>query len=183
MSFTTSAGRMIVTDGATTVFDTNERLFTVTNGPLTGSITLPDHTTTQQDSPLVQNFIDVDTNHSLGYSINSSADTIRGAFKVTATVTDSAVARLQGLGWFNASGSYVHFMRPRSPTLSPTSNANAGLPNFAVYTFIISGGALYLNEQVRLSPNPTGAGSGLTFTTMTLPGAFIEYYLFVGAWI
>jgi len=172
MSFFTSANRMVVTDvDGTTVFDTNERLFTVTNGPLQGSITLPTRTATRTTA--ANNSVNVNTNHTIT-AVNASANTVRGAFFVTAPSRGA----LLNLGWFNASGTYIHLLEPRFPALG-TDTTNAGLPSIAAYTFVASGGSLYLNEQCRLESNPPTGGS----TTLTLPGATFQYYLFAGAWV
>lgn len=174
MSFLTTANRIYVTDGGTTVFDTDDRLFTVTD-VVTDSITLDEHVATRTISPTTNSPIDINTNITL-HSINSSADTVRGAFYVSAAGTKGA---LLDLGWFNASGSYVHLLYPRFPALGGTTNA--GLPSIAVYTFVASGGSLVLNEQVRLESQPVISPD--TSTSVTLPGATLQYHLFCGAWI
>lgn len=179
MSFLTSANRMYVTDGGTTVFDTDDRLFTVTD-TITNSFTLPGRTATEIASPFSQSPVVVNTNHTL-HSINSSANTVRGSFKVTATVTGGGSSRLTGVGWFNASGTYVHMLHARRPALSPGSTDNAGLPSISAYTFIASGGSLILNEQCIMRADPTGGG--ISSTSLSLPGATLEYHLFCGAWI
>lgn len=174
MSFFASAGRILVTDGASTVFDTDERLFTVTNGPITGSLTLPTRTATRTST--VNNFVDVEANTTLA-SINPSANTVRGAF--SAVVSSGITGAVSNKGWYNASGSYVHALLPRNPALGGTGNA--GLPSIAVYTFIASGGVLYLNERVRLESNIT-LSTGVT-TTLILPGVTLTYYLLAGTFV
>jgi len=166
---------MVLTDGATTVFDTNERLFTVTDGPITGSITFGAYTATRgtgsTNSPVQRNVNTTIT------SINGSANTVRGALKVTT----SGSFGVSNLGWFNASGSYVHLLQPRNPSSFPLGNV--GLPSLAVYSFIASGGSLLINEQVQLQSDPPIYLSPATSTSLTMAALTIEYYLFAGAWV
>lgn len=176
MSFFASAGRILVTDGADTVLDTDERLFTVTNGPITGVVTVPTRTATRivTSGGTTNNYIDVDTNTTIA-SINVAANTVRGAFSAKVSGSSSGVSNR---GWFNASGSYCHFLFPINPALG--GSGNVALPNLAAYTFIASGGTLYLNERTRLEA-PRSLSNG-TYT-LSLPAVNLYYHLFAGAFV
>jgi hypothetical protein len=175
VSFITSASRMVITDtDGTEVFDTDDRLFTVTDGPLTDSVTIGPYTATRGPGT-ANNPISLSRTLSTLASINASANTVRGAFKVT---TSSAYG-VANLGWFNASGSYVHLLQPRNPSSFPLGNV--GLPSLAVYSFIASGGSLLINEQVQLQSDPPI--SPATSTSLTMAALTIEYHLFAGAWV
>jgi hypothetical protein len=164
---------MVITDtDGTEVFDTDDRLFTVTDGPIRGSFTTPVRTITRTTTAYTP--ININTNHTIT-SINGSANTIRGAFQATSTSSEE----VSNLGWFNASGSWVRVLFPRYPSLGGVSNA--GLPTMQVLTFVASGGVLYLNEQSRIEPQPL-VGS-VTSSTVTFSPITLNYYLFAGAWV
>lgn len=171
MSFFASAGRIIVTDGSDVVFDTDEQLFTATDGPLRNSVSIPQRQATRTSSG-ANNYVDLDSYTAL-QSINASADTIRGAFKVTT----ASAGGVSNIGWFNASGSYIHMMRARNA--ASTAVGNWGMPSIVAYTFIASAGTLYFHERVRLESDIT---SGVT-SSITLFASTIDYYLFAGTFV
>jgi hypothetical protein len=176
VSFYASAGRILVTDGADTVLDTDERLFTVTNGPISGMVTVPTRTATRvvTSGGTTNNYIELDTNATIA-SVNSAANTVRGSFYAEVSGSASGVSNR---GWFNASGSYCHFLYPINPALG--GSGNVALPSLAAYTFIASGGSLYLNERTRLEA-PRSISNG-TYT-LSLPAVNLYYYLFVGTFV
>lgn len=163
---------MVATDGADVVFDTDERLFTVTDGPITGTITTPSRTATRigSSSTNIPVNVEVDT---LIASVNASATTVRGSF----AASTSGSFGVAGLGWYNASGSYVHFLGPSNGALG--TGGNAGLRSIAAYTFFVSAGGLYLKERVALQ-----ADFSLSLTTsLTLNPVTLNFYLLVGTFI
>lgn len=166
-----SPGRIIMrdTDG-TTVFDTDERLFTATDSK-SGSITRGPYTAT--DNNVSSTPIMFETLHNLG-SINAAADIVRGSFKVT-TAGQGAVANL---GWFNASGTYVHWFGANLGVFTGTYFETG---QFAFYTFEASGGVLYLRERVAAYADPS-ASSSIT-NSFTLLQLTIQYNLLCGTFV
>lgn len=155
-------------------FDTEERIFTVTNS-VSGSIGLSAYTAQNRNgTDLV--FINVDTLHALA-SINSAADTVRGSFSVTA----GGNGVLTGLGWFNASGSYLHFFDAIPPVSAGGGGDNSLIAQMAIYTFIASGGTLYIHERVQLKAT-ISTSSGVTNSVTMLAPSF-SYNLLVGTFI
>ena len=169
------AGRIAVrdTDGTVT-FDTDEKLFIVTDF-VSGSLGLSAqtaHNNNFNDTP----FINLDTNHAIS-AINASADTVRGAFSVT---TSGGAQGLHALGWFNATGTYIHYLGDINGALgNPTGFALVA--QLAAYTFQASGGFLTMNERVRLK-SKWSTSPGVT-TTVTLFGVTIDYKLFCGTFV
>lgn len=176
MTLTIESGRVLITDptasGNPTVFDSDERLFHVTNGPITGSITLPDRQAvrTITSSSNTHSFVDVDTATAIA-SVHAMADTVRGQFFVS--VSDSA--GVSNKGWYDASGTYVHYLGANNAALGGLGNVS--MTSMAAYTFTVSGGTLYFYERCRLDA-PRSVSNG-TYTR-TLPGPTISYSLYVG---
>lgn len=155
---TVGSGRILITDtDGSTAFDTDEKLFTVTNF-LSGGFAVPARTAvTTGTTPTT--IIDVDTNHSIT-AINAYADTVRGAFSASASTSQGVV----GFGYFNASGTYVHY------------NENG----FMALTFLCISGVLYLHERTVLRAASTTIG--LT-NTETIQSVTLSYKLFCGTWV
>jgi hypothetical protein len=153
------------------VFDSDEKLFHATE-IRQGSITLPAR---QAVTPGGSNrqVVNLDAYHLLS-SINPSADIVLGSFSVT---TFGGSQGISGLGVFNAGGTYVHLEMGAPGINNPAQIVNSDVTSFAAYTFIASGGGLYLNERVYLDAgtNP----NGLTLTRPLLSIRF-DYKLFVG---
>lgn len=168
-----SGGAIVIkdTDG-TTVFDTNERLFCATNS-VSGSVVLNGYTATEPSSGTPTR-INVDTLHALS-SINSSADIVRGSFFVSTTDGTGVVT---SRGWFNAGGTYVHQFVGTGAGASP--NSNLVVSCIAAYTFIASGGTLYLHERVYMrAAFPSGTGTN----TVTFPAVTFSYNLLCGTFV
>lgn len=164
-----TSGRLVLkdTDGHT-VFDSDEKLFQATSR-VTGSVVVGPWTASFV-SPTIT---DVDTNvqHSLA-NINSSCDTVVGAFYVSST-SNYGVANF---GWFNASGTYLHY---HDAALFPSTNRIL-LQEFVQFTFLASGGTLYLHEQVKLR---AGVGLGIPNNRITIPAITFSYNLYVGSFV
>ncbi len=171
-----SAGNITIrdTDG-TVVFNTDERLFCATNS-VSGSVTLSAYTASEPFSGTSVR-PNVDSLHSLA-SINASADIVRGAFYVsTGDGSGSVTAR----GWFNAGGTYVHnFSAVGQGLSSSATNDNTVVSCFAAYTFLASGGVLYLHERVVMRA-PDKADPGTNFVSFTAPTFF--YNLLCGTFV
>jgi len=177
MTLLVEAGSMVITDdtvsGSPTVFDSDERLFHVTNGPITGSITAPQRVAvrTITSTSNTHSFVDVDTATAM-VSVHALATTVRGQFFASVSGTQFGVSNL---GWFDASGTYVHYLGPNNAALGGAGNVS--MPNIAAYTFYVSGGVLYFHERCRIDA-PRSVSNG-TYTR-TLPGVTLQYSLYVG---
>lgn len=169
-------GRIVMrdTDGHV-VFDTDERLFTATNS-VSGSVTLGSYTA-QNRNGVDLSFINVDTMHALA-SINASADTVRGSFAVSVS---GGQGLLTGLGYFNASGTYVHFFDAVAPVLDGGGSNHSEIAQAAAYTFVASGGQLYIHERVQLKASNSTSASVTNSITLLAPT--LTYNLFVGVFV
>lgn len=169
-----SAGSIVIkdTDG-TTVFDTNERLFCVTDTK-SGTKALSSFTASNNNSS--NNYVNQDNYYDLG-AINAAADTVRGSFYVT--TSGGSQGNVAGIGWFNASGTYVHYFGSSAPVLG--GGTNGALCQLALYTFIASGGHLYLNERISLQS--TKSTSPSTTFRVTLLAPTFQYNLLCGTFV
>lgn len=168
-----SAGRIRIkdTDG-TTVFDTEERLFCATNS-VSGSISVSARTASNTNS--VNTLVNFETDHVLA-SVNTAADTVRGALYVTTT---SGSGLITDRGWFNASGTYVHQFSATAPILASGSNSQVSV--FALYTFFASGGTLYMKERVAMR-SATSLSPSITLS-VTIPASTFQYNLLCGTFV
>lgn len=168
-----SAGRIVLRDTTgDIVFDTNERLFTATDAR-SGSVSLSGYTATNTYAggdtlTNVENMI-------LLSAITAGADTVRGAF----SVSTAGGGTVSNLGWFNASGTYVHYFGAAGPVLGGGNNAQ--ITQFGCYTFIASGGGLYLHERVYLKATTTLSPS--TSYSVTMLPLTISYNLLCGTFV
>ncbi len=172
--FSLTDGRILMSDtDGTVVFDTDERLFTATD-ELTGSISMDELVARNNNSNDIP-FLNIDTYHAIG-RCNEAADTVRGSFYVT---TSGGSQGLSDIGWFNASGSYVHYWGSIPGVLG--SPAQALVTQCVVYTFVCFGGGAYLHQRVQMKAT-ISLSSGVTNTITVLPTTF-RYKLLVGTWI
>lgn len=174
MSFYASAGRIYATDASgNVILDTDERFFTVTDGPLTGTIATnggADRNFSMSSTGTNQYHVTADTTIR---SVNSAATVVRGAFKSTVVGSNAGIANK---GWFNASGSYVATMYASGQAVS--GNNNVVLNSFVVFTFMISGGNLILRERYRVcTPRPWDN------LTVIVRSHSLQYHLFCGAFV
>lgn len=154
------------TDGAVR-FDSDEKLFQGTDRA-TGSLSLGPWTATSTNG--VRNTVSTNSNHFLK-TVNAHCDTVVGAFRLT-SVGDPDYG-VGGLGWFNASGTYMHYL-----------GGEGGVTfdyGFVALTFFCSGGGLYLNERVELSASQPQSG-GITITHQVL-GLTMQYNLYCGSFV
>lgn len=174
----TSANRMHIVNGSgQTVFDTDEGLFVVTN-VVTGSIALPSRVASSGAGGTPINTVNVDTNHTVS-SVNSAATIVRGVFSVSVAAGSGGAGNVTGLGSFNANGSYLHTAIGR-PLATGRITEIMAVNGFAVYTFFVSGGTLYINERVAITP--VVRLSGGAFSTTLLAPTF-TYNLLVGTYV
>lgn len=177
------SGRVLITDsmaGGVTVFDSNERMFAGTDGVsglITGTLTLSSRTATRVITSSSNTHTPVNVNSNIVVaSINSTANTVRGQIYVTDP--SGAAHGITNFGWFDASGTYVHYLGPNNAALG--GSGNVSMTNIAAYTFLASGGQLLFNERCILHA-PRSVSNG-TYTR-TLPGPTIQYNLYVGTFI
>lgn len=167
-----SAGRIVLKNtSGDTVFDTDEKQFIVTDYK-TGS------TSFSSFSASNNNFTDSGAGlreqaNSLG-SVNSFADTVRGAF----FVSTASQGQLYNLGWFNASGSYLHLF---SGTRGPFTPGNVGMGAIVTFTFSVSSGTLYCTRHAKVAAQYS-TSSGVT-NTITVNGVTLDYKLFCGTFV
>jgi len=144
-------------------FDSDEKLFQATERA-TGSIALGPWSATAT-WPATRANIDQEINHTLK-AINASCDTVVGAFSVTSSYSGG----VSNVGWFNASGTYLHY----------TNALGGGGYGMALFSFVASGGLLVLNERTYLTaifPSSTGTN------THTLLALVLQYNLYVGSFV
>jgi hypothetical protein len=162
------AGRIVMRDTDDhVVFDSDEKLFQAT-AKMSGSISLGPWTA-QAFWPSGKTNINTDIYHALG-AINPACDTVVGAFRLTST--GSPAYGVGGLGWFNAGGTYVHYVQ--------SASTGAAESAFGTFTFMASGGQLYLNERVVLTAN---APSGNFTNTHQMLALTFDYQLYVGSFV
>lgn len=163
-----SSGRIILRGTDEVIrFDSDEKLFQATDR-VTGSIgVLGPWTATATNG--VKSDVNTETNRFLK-SVNAHCDTVVGAFSLTSV--GSPAYGVGGLGWFNASGTYVHYV---------SSSGSAGDYGFVAFTFFCSGGGLYLNERVVLGAAQPATG-GITNTHQVL-GLTMNYNLYCGSFV
>jgi hypothetical protein len=173
------SGRVVVTDstvgGDPTVLDTNERMFHGTNGLISGTLYVPTRTATRfvTSGGTSHALVDVSDNTVLA-SIHSLANTVRGQIYVTEP--SGSAHGITNFGWFDASGSYIHYLGPNNAASG--ASGNVSMTSIASYTFLATGGQLIFNERCILhAPRNTANGT----YTRTLPGPTIQYNLYVGA--
>jgi hypothetical protein len=172
MAFRASAGRITVTDNdGHLTFDSDEKLFNGTDF-VAGTLVIPQRQATFEgnDDGADDNYLNFSVDHVLG-AVNGAADTVLGSFRV-ATATNQGVANL---GWFCASGTYVHYWGAIGYPTRP--NEHWWNDNRVTYTFVPSGGTLVLRERVFLRSQGyiNRVDSSLTVYAVTL-----DYKLYVG---
>ena len=173
MGFTATAGRIVCTDASgNTKFDSNEKLFVITDF-VSGMVTGSSFTASAATNDI--SVADATNNYSLG-SVNASADTIRGAFKMS--TTDARGIAISG--WFNASGTYVHMWEGGGGVLTNLTD-NIRLSRASAYTFLISGGVAYLRERCFMTANYGGLAG--TTQTVTVAAPTFQYKLFAGTFV
>lgn len=177
MSITVESGRAFIVDntaGGAIVFDTNERLFHTTNGPISGTISFPTRTAQRiiTSSSNVHNHVDVNVS-TIYTAVHPLANFVRGQMYVS--VPSGPTYGVSNRGWFDASGTYVHYLGPNNAASGAAGNV--ALRSIAAYTFFASGGYLYFNERTRLDA-PRSLSNG-TYT-LTLPGPTLQFKLWVG---
>lgn len=156
-----TAGRMVIrdTDGSIS-FDTDERPF-LPLASVTGVITLNEASSTANSSA-VTSYTDRATYHVLG-SCPVQCNVVRGAFYVStagASFGDTGVP----IGWYNASGSYVHAFENRS---------------MCAYTFLATAGGVYLHERSVVIARRPSSGS----VTLTIYAVTLTYKLIAGVFL
>lgn len=164
-----SSGAIVFRDtSGNIIFDSSEKLFQATSRH-TGTKVVGSWTASYNAGSGTITDVNTDTAHSLA-TINADCDTVVGAFKVSIASGSQGVA---GVGWFNASGSYVHYFDSSIP-------ARTVCQSMAAFTFRASGGSLFLHERVVLRAY---VGLGAPTNSLTLQQITFDYNLYVGSFI
>lgn len=178
--FIANSGRITIENtSGDLVFDTDEGLFVVTDR-VTGTISTPQRTATNPSGG--NNHRSVNVDHAIT-SVNAAADTVRGVFQVSFANATGVPGFLGNLGAFNAGGSYLHWL---GGIASPSNEGNPvydphELPGqMLVYTFIASGGSLFLREQAQIQAQPSFFP---VTTSITFRAPTFDYDLFVGTFV
>jgi hypothetical protein len=155
VSLILQSNRILVTDGATTVFDTDRRQLHWVDFKA-GSYTLPARTATTSTINPNSN-VNVDTEYNIG-SVPTVASIVKGMVRTNYSVSNAFVNSL----WRTVGGSII--------------DTALTIPGRSAVTFRVSGGVLYLRENVVITP--TGGQSN---SSVTIPSRTIEYRLYIGA--
>lgn len=135
MTTTITPGKIQVSNEAEdVVFDTDDRLFFATDF-LTGTLSIPERT-----SPSYQTYThEVDDCHAV-------ADKVVGVIQLDVPGFDID-AGIPGFGWFNAGGTYLHFLDGNFGT---RFSEHGNVTRMSTYTFYCEGGELKCHETVQL---------------------------------
>lgn len=164
-----SGGAIVFRDtSGNIVFDSSEKLFQATSQH-TGTQVVGNWTASFDNPTATFTDVNTDTTHALA-TINSACDTVIGAFKVSVASGSAGVA---AAGWFNASGSYVHYFDSSIP-------ARTICQSMAAFTFRAAGGSLFLHERVVLR---AAGGLGTPSNSITLQQITFDYNLYVGSFV
>lgn len=147
-----TSGRMVVrdTDGVI-AFDSDERPFLPLTTTISGSVTISERSSSA-NSTTITSYAD-ENNPIFLASCPSACTVVRGGFYVSTAGSSFGDVGV-GIGWYNASGSYVHAAENRV---------------MCAYTFYASGGGVYLNERsVVVSRKPTSGTRTVTIFAVTL---------------
>lgn len=156
-----TSGRIVIrdTDGSIS-FDTDERPF-LPLASINGALTINEATSTA-NSGAVTSYTDRTNNFYLG-ACAAQCNVVRGAFYVNtagASFGDTGVP----IGWYNASGTYVHAFENSS---------------MCAYTFIATGGGVFLNERSVVVARRPSSGS----VTLTIYAVTLTYKLIAGVFL
>lgn len=148
MTATITPERIQVTNGGDEVtFDTDDRLFFSTDF-LTGSLNIPERTSASYQT--YTHVID---------DCHSSADKVVGVVNLDVSGL-SVDAGIPGFGWFNAGGTYLHFLDGRSGT---RFHQHGNVARMSTYTFFCEGGELKCYETTNLA-NVDSFSGNVVFT-------------------
>lgn len=161
---TAEAGRVLITDGATTVFDTNRLNQIRVGGVLSGSMSVPLLT--------VNNNTRINWTSTVSCGVmHPDATDLRGAINIVYTGTTGLVGALNA-GWHSVGGTYVHFF----DGFTASGNVNNSVPatGCALFNFRIDAAThtAYLDGRIYHDLIDTGGLQGISFRPFTL-----RYYL------
>lgn len=165
---TIDAGKIEVRNPAGAIrFTTDEPMFHVTN-TINSSINIE-----FPFNPATSSFNRIQT-YTIETGLNSAATHVFGVLQTTG----DSYGRLPGGTWFDAGGTYVHRQHWWSTNDNGTWDRAVVLAHLVHYTFRVSGGVLYLDEDIRFqSYNTNGLQS---FLPVSLSNFTITYKLKIG---
>lgn len=155
-----SSGRIVIrdVDGAVS-FDTDERPF-LPLASLSGSISFPERIASSNASG-IQTYYDVTAGPYYLGACPSACNVVRGSF----FVSSAGYNGVANIGWFNAGGTYFHYMAEGSTAVA--------------YTFYASGGGVYVEERaVVIAQVPTSGTRQVTVFSTTF-----NYKLIAGVFL
>lgn len=158
MTLTLLPNRILITDGATTAFDTDWRQLHWVDFKQ-GTFSLPQRQA-QSFFTAPSNNVAVDTNHVVD-TVPSGADLVQGMVRTNYT---SGLGSTDTLWRSVAGGTFID------------------VSEVCYLTFFVSGGVLYLNEQTTITlATSFNTSSGSPTFTATLAARTLEYRLYIGA--
>lgn len=133
MTVTITPQRITVTDASQNVkFDTDENLFFATDF-LTGSLNIP-----QRSNP---NFVQYTHNVA---SCHAAATKVVGVIRLQVSNFNAGIP---GYGWFNAGGTYLHYL---DGSYGTQTHEHGNVSRMSTYTFYCEGGQLKCRETAQL---------------------------------
>lgn len=142
---TIDAGKIEVRNPAGAIrFTTDEPMFHITN-TINSSVNI-----TFPFNPATSPFIRVQS-YTLRTGLNPAATHVFGVLQTTG----DSYGRLPGGTWFDAGGTYFHRQHWWNTNANGVFDRAFGMSHSVFYTFRVSGGVLYLDEDVRFAPYDT----------------------------
>ena len=172
MSLYINSGNIYISDASgRTVFDSNEKLFQVTN-TLSGSVQMPYRQAIYTTAEGTNYDVNVSQYTTIGYC-HPSSNVVLGSVRVA--VTDGkGLAHVTGYG--NADGTYVHYQ-----TATKIGGKAKVLSAMVTYTFYASGGVVGVYERTVMCAQRTTRTSSIFVDEYQ--GPTLTYYLFVGSFV
>lgn len=161
MSLTATGGRILIKDGAHTVFDTDQKLLAITD-TVTGTYSIPARAAPSN----------VVGTYTIATGLPSVVDFVAGMMKVTTIDPFFGVA---GTRWLTVGGTYVH-MLVGAYRSNDTECRN--IQSACLLTFTASGGSLILNERTYSRSHAVPGGTWPSMLAMD-----IDYHIICGTFV
>lgn len=169
---TAEAGRVLITDGGTTVFDTNRLNQIRVGNVLTGSMSVPGLNAANSQPLIVNNKQRINWSSTVSCGVmHPDATDLRGAINIVHTGTTGLVGALNA-GWHSVGGTYVHFFggfTASGNVIGSSLATGAMLFNFRINAATHTA---YLDGTAYHDLIATGGKQGISFRPFTL-----RYYL------
>jgi hypothetical protein len=173
-------GRIHLTDGGVTTFDTDWRCW-INTDYVKGSLSLPQRNATAGNAGYVP--VNTETTVFIG-NVNPASTVVTGMFRVS---DGTGVQTGFYNRWQQCGGTVIGELFGRAQN-ARFFNGQAAINDYEIlngivsYTFFIVGGALYMTERAVLCPY-NGAPYGISNFTfaMTVPARTVDYRVFCGS--